>query len=626
MEDPKVREKYDVALEFFVERAKQDTQVLGIILFGSLAHNRVHERSNINIMVVTKEGNTGYKRVVENGIPFDIGIYNINAFRRNIFGRRRVAYHQSLSRSRLLFSRDNSIDDLYKNISESISGQDQTINRVIYHGATHYDLYKAEKFLFIKDEPEYAMWFLVHALSEMGYLMCYMNGIFPPREVILQAKKLYPDFYTPLYENLLNSTASKEIIEYTIREAYRFLDEHALKNFELLLNFISDNDGTATEKELNTYAQDKGLYFMDMDYLQRRRIIRRTYAPVKLTKKGRIEYHMPQYHFSWDSFDPKDVVPSQIGPSNVDRSLVVKDYQDAFDSLLEKVKQDEYMLSIMVYGSLAYDKVWEKSDIGAILITRDDVYRRHHVLVEKDVSINAQLHTRDDFRKFVQRVTDGSIPQSLLSKSKVVYTNDETIYDIYEDIQKMGSRDLENILLANYVYCRDLLNKALRALNVNEDPTFSFSFIISSMRRLANIEVILDKQIPIRESIIQALEINPEFFNEIYKEAVRNPTKDKESLNILIRKIEKYLDERLEKIAQPIIRLVEKYQEAPYDLIWKYLNEIRIPIDLSDFVKKDFLDVIETPVRFVRKSSSDMNQPTYILADSTEDIMMDFDV
>ena len=626
MEDPKVREKFDAALELFVERAKQDSQVLGIILFGSLAHNRVHERSNINIMIVTKEGSAGYKRVIENGIPIDVGIYNINAFRRNIYGRRRVAYHQSLSRSKIFFSRDNSIDDLYENISESISGQDQTINRVIYHGATHYDLYKAEKFLFIKDEPEYAVWFLVHALSEIGYLMCYMNGIFPPREVILQAKKLYPDFYTPLYENFVNSTASKEIIKHTIRELYKFLDEHALENFELLLNFISDNDGTATEKELNVYARDKGLYFMDFDYLQRRRIIRRTYAPVKLTKKGRIEYHMPQYHFSWDSFDPKDVVPSQIGPANVDRSLVLKDYQAAFDSLLEKVKQDEYMLSLMVYGSLAYDKVWEKSDIGAILISRDEVYRRHHVLVEKDVSINASLHTRDDFRKFVQRVTDGSIPQSLLSKSKVVYTKDDTIYDVYEDIQKMGSRDLENILLANYVYCRDLLNKALRALNVDEDPSFSYNFIISSMRRLANIEVILDKQIPIRESIIQALEINPEFFNEIYIETVRKTTKDKKTLSELIKKIEKYLDERLEKIAQPIIRITEKYQEAPYDLIWKYLNEIRIPIDLNDFVKKGLLDEIETPVRFVRKSSSAMNQPTYILPDSPTDMMMDIDI
>ncbi|MGC9779622.1 MAG: hypothetical protein HZR80_10310 [Candidatus Heimdallarchaeota archaeon] len=194
MEDPKVREKFDTTLELFVERAKQDTQVLGIILFGSLAHNRVYERSNINIMVVTKEGSSGYKRIVENGIPFDIGIYNINAFRRNIFGRRRVAYHQSLSRSRLLFSRDNSIDDMYNNISKSISGQDQEINRILYHGATHYDLKKAEKFLYIKDKPEYSMWLVVHALSVMGYLMCYMNGIFPPREVILEAKKLYLKF------------------------------------------------------------------------------------------------------------------------------------------------------------------------------------------------------------------------------------------------------------------------------------------------------------------------------------------------------------------------------------------------------------------------------------------------
>ena len=106
MENPKVRQQFETALEQFVEKAKQDTQVLGIILFGSLAYNYVHERSNINVMVVTKEGNSSYKRLVENGIPIDAGVYNINEFRRRVFGRQRVAYHQSLSRSKLLFSRD----------------------------------------------------------------------------------------------------------------------------------------------------------------------------------------------------------------------------------------------------------------------------------------------------------------------------------------------------------------------------------------------------------------------------------------------------------------------------------------------------------------------------------------
>ncbi|MGC9779621.1 MAG: hypothetical protein HZR80_10305 [Candidatus Heimdallarchaeota archaeon] len=282
---------------------------------------------------------------------------------------------------------------------------------------------------------------------------------------------------------MVNSTATKEILENTIRETYRFLDEHTLDNFRPILNYITENDGTATEKELEIYTRAKGLYFVDLEYLHRRRIIQRTFAPVKITKKGRIEYNIPQYHFDWDSFDSKEVIPSQIGPSNVDRSIIVKDYQAAFDSLFEKVKQDEYILSLMVFGSLAYDKVWEKSDIGAILATSDEKYRSRHSLIEMDVSIDTLVYTRDEYRKILQRITDGSVIQSLFSKSKVVYTKDETIYDIYEDIQKMGSRDLEHILLANYVYCRDLLNKALRALNVNDDPVFSFSFILSAIRR-----------------------------------------------------------------------------------------------------------------------------------------------
>ena len=75
MEDPKVREQFEKALEMFVERAKQDSQVIGVILFGSLAKNMVHERSNINVMVITKEGRDGYKRLLENGVQIDAGVY-----------------------------------------------------------------------------------------------------------------------------------------------------------------------------------------------------------------------------------------------------------------------------------------------------------------------------------------------------------------------------------------------------------------------------------------------------------------------------------------------------------------------------------------------------------------------
>jgi predicted nucleotidyltransferase len=626
MEDPKVREQFETALELFVNKAKEDKEVLGIILFGSLAYNYVHERSNINVMVVVKEGRSSYKRLVENGVSIDAGVYNINEFRRRIFGRQRVAYHQSLSRSKLLFSRDGAIDDLYNSIGEKISGQDQAVMRTLYHSATVYDLSKAEKYLFIKNDIEQSFWWTIHALSEMGYLMCYMNGIFPPREVILEAKRLYPDYYQPMYDKLVNNEVTKELLIGTITEAHRFLDEHTLTNFKPVLDFISNHNGTATQVDVNTHFRPKGLYFTEFEYLHRKRVLRRTIASKRLTKKGRIEYPVAQYHFDWEMFDQEEVIPTRVGPTNVDRELIHKDYQEALNSLAARAKEDEYMLSFMVCGSLSYDTVWEKSDLDVMMITSDDKYSTYQGLLEKDVSIDGAVYTRDEFRKGYQRVTDGSILHSYFSKSKLIFTKDETIHDMYEDLERIGSKDLEQILLINYVYARDLINKTLRALYVHEDPTYSINFLMSAIRRVANIEVLLAKQIPLRESIVQALEINPKFFKAVFTKTIHKPIKDENVLSDIIRKLEQYLQEKLPIIVQPLIRLIEKEDEITYSDIWTYMGTVRIPVDLRDFVKNGLLNEIQSQIRFARKSSAELTQPAYALAKSEDDIMMDIDI
>ncbi|NHJ49164.1 MAG: hypothetical protein FK733_15355 [Asgard group archaeon] len=619
MEDPKVREQFEKALELFVERAKEDTQVLGVILFGSFAKNMVHERSNINVMVITKEGRDGYKRLLENGVQIDAGVYGLDDFRRRINGRQRVAYHQSLCQSKLLFSRDGALTDLFNSISKNISGNDQSEYRLMYSNYTIYDLQKAEKYLYIKSDLEHSLWYTVHALSELGYAMCYMNGIFPPRETILEAKRLYPDFFTPLYDNLVNSKLTKELLEETIRKIYKFLDEHALENNKLILDYISKNNGTASQSDILAHFRSTGGGFAEFDYLHKRHILRRTIATRRITKKGRVEYNEPLYHFDWDSFDPKDMVPTQVGPSNVDYSLVVRDYQTAFDSLVEKAKEDEYVLSLMLCGSLSYDKVWEKSDLDTIIITRDEPIDRYQSLLEMDVYIDTLVYSRDSFRKLIQRATDGSLPHSFFSKSKVIFTKDESIYDLYEDLEKIGLRDLEKMLMTNYVYAKDLINKALRAINLFDDPSFSFNFILSGIRRLASIEVILNRQIPLRESIEQALKINPKFFKDIFIDTVRIPDKNKETMMEVIDKMDQYLKDRLEIIIQPVLRLIKKHKELTYEDLWDHFRDIRITIDIKDFVDAGLITEIPATCRFVKKSSSEMLQPAYLAEESFEE-------
>jgi predicted nucleotidyltransferase len=396
------------------------------------------------------------------------------------------------------------------------------------------------------------------------------------------------------------------------------MDSLTIDIFRPILDFISENGGTATETEILAHFQPRGLSYVELEPLHRRRILRRTVTPVKLTKKGRVDYQESQFHFSWDTFNPEEVIPTHVGPHDVERSKIQNDYEKALNDFLERARSDEYILSVILTGSLAYDTVWEKSDIDVFVVTRDEIQKPMVGALENDVMVHLYLFTRDSIRKRLQQVADGSVLHSTFNVSKIVFTRDDTIYDLYEDMNNIGSRDLENLVLLNYIFCKDLINKAYKALHVKEDPHFSIAFIMSAIRRLANIEVLLNRKVPLRESTVQALELNPEMFHSIFTDMIASPKKDMASLEELLRKMERYLWDRLDTIAQPVVRLLEQKEEVTYDDLKTHFREIGLPLDLREFVEMGLIEQTEAPLRFTKKSSAEMMQPAYQMSHSED--------
>jgi predicted nucleotidyltransferase len=614
MEDPQVRKQFDDALTSFIERAKEDKRVLAIIVYGSMAYDEVTERSNINAFVITEEGQYRTSRLIENGIPIDVQIHSRDAFMRRVQSHRGRGALQFLSYSKLVFSRDCSFTDFYKNMSKKVGVRDRNIIQIMYFGGTKYDFEKAEKYLYIKKDLAHSFHSVLHGLSELGYLLCYLNDVWPPREVILKGREFQPELFPKLFDELIDTEVTEESLERTLKLGYEFLDSIDVEVHKPVLDYISENGGTATQSDLEAHFSPRGLSFFLMEHLHRRKILRRTVSPRKLTKKGVVEYNEPQYHFSWGSFEPSDVIPTKVGPSDVELSRVHADYQSAIDELTKKVEEDEYVLNLMMGGSLSYDTVWEKSDIDIMIVTRDEPYRRRRVFIEKDVFIEGEVVTRDYFRKGTNRVKDGSIFHSYFSMSKLLFSRDDTIKDMYEDIQNIGSRDVEDLLFLNYMFCKDLINKAHKALYVKDDPHFALNFMMSGIRRMANIEVLLNRTIPLRESTVQALEFNPEFFKTIFTDMIHTPEKTWDVISDVLEKMENYLDEHLSTFVQPVLRVLEKEEEMTHYDLKTHFSDIWLPVDMREFVERGLIRQTEAPFRLTKKSSSEMMQPAYQLA------------
>ena len=136
---------------------------------------------------------------------------------------------------------------------------------------------------------------------------------------------------------------------------------------------------------------------------------------------------------------------------------------------------------------------------------------------------------------------------------------------------------------------------------------------MSGIRRLANIEVLLNRGIPLRESTSQALEYNPKFFKEIFLDLVHTPEKTFQIMSEVLNKMENYLDEHLKTFIQPVIRLLEKKEEITHYDLKDNFSDIRLPLDMREFVEMGMIRQTEAPFRFTKKSSAEMMQPAYQL-------------
>jgi hypothetical protein len=255
MEDSAIRKQFDEALSSFVERAKQDNKVLAIIVYGRMAYDEVIKQSNINMYVITTEGKHRSTRLVEYGIPIDVEIYNRDEFMRRAQSARGRGILQFLTYSKLVFSRDESLTLFYNGLNGNVGARDKAILQIMYHRVVLYDLAKSEKYLYIKNDIAHSFHFLIHGLSEMGYLLCYLNDIYPPREVIVRGREFEPEIYPQLYDDLINAPVTKESLDSTLKKAYEFMDSLDLTVYKPILDFISENNGTISQTELILYVQ-----------------------------------------------------------------------------------------------------------------------------------------------------------------------------------------------------------------------------------------------------------------------------------------------------------------------------------------------------------------------------------
>lgn len=290
-------------------------------------------------------------------------------------------------------------------------------------------------------------------------------------------------------------------------------------------------------------------------------------------------------------------------------------YNEALDSFIAKVKQDRYIIAAILYGSMAHDTVWRKSDIDIMLVSRDEKPFRQLHLVENGVNIQAEILSRNQLRRSIEGSLQGTMSHSWFALSTLIYTTDESIRELYQNAQTIGSRDRQLRLMLSGSELIYHVAKAEKWLVTRQDVSYSFLWIMYAIKSLAEIEVMLNGEITGREVIPQAAKINPTLFNKVYQELIHGK-KDEATIGQAIALINSYLDQNLLLLFSPILDYLTDAQgirsAGEIDEYFRKQVQCETLNNIYEWLAdKAVIQKIPSPIRLTVKSQITVDEAAY---------------
>src|SRR5271169_3953004 len=199
---PGIRKQFTQALDDLVAQVKGDKTILAAILCGSLSHDTVWAKSDIDLALVTIDD----KKVERGSVALLAGGVNVHAFlipraefRKTVEGSVRNSFmHALLAKGRLLYTHDQTIADICAKLGE-IGERDTQVQLLRAATRALPAIYKAHKWFLTRGDLDYTALWILYAATPLAQVEVIGAHLLADREVIPQALKLNPAFFRMIY-------------------------------------------------------------------------------------------------------------------------------------------------------------------------------------------------------------------------------------------------------------------------------------------------------------------------------------------------------------------------------------------------------------------------------------------
>lgn len=274
-------------------------------------------------------------------------------------------------------------------------------------------------------------------------------------------------------------------------------------------------------------------------------------------------------------------------------------YMAALEAFLDKARPDPNVLAVVVGGSLAYDVLWEKSDIDVTVVVRDQMLRNESYSIDEDgIAINLSVTTRSDFRRGLERMEGGSFGQAYFAKGRMVYSTDPSLEEFFEENRAIGEEDAALSVMSMAGMLISDLEKSRKWLVARRDPQYAQYYLIRCAETVAVMELCLRGEPASRTAIQKAAALEPELMRRVYTLPMSRLYTAGE-VEEAQRGLEAYLERHIGVIARPVLAFLADGELKTGTLIGRHFHEdIHFLIMVFDWLAEK--GVIERAARTIR--------------------------
>jgi len=291
--DP-IQKKFTEALEELVAEVKRDKSILAAVLCGSLSHDAVWAKSDIDLLLITtddRKTEASGVALYSNGVNVHALLMSRTQFRQTAEGSLRNSFmHSFLTKGRVLYTYDDTIAAVCARLQE-IGERDTQIQllRAGIHALAPVD--KAHKWMITRGDLAYTALWILYAATPLARIEILSARRLTDREVIPQAMQLNPAFFKLVYVDLLNTKKTAKNVRAALDAIDAYLVQHTPALFGLVLDHLQEVGDARSASDLEAHFSrnfDVEGVTSACEYLSDRGFIGKVSTPLQLTKRSNI--------------------------------------------------------------------------------------------------------------------------------------------------------------------------------------------------------------------------------------------------------------------------------------------------------------------------------------------------